>query len=74
LLAWCGLTDSDDARERLQHVARFDAKTPSLPFDATDVSARPPPNQQAIDMAARFVDSYYAQLESIRLGPSDRTV
>jgi hypothetical protein len=74
VLAWCGLTGSGDARERLQRVARFDAKTPSLPFDATDVSARPPPNQQAIDMAARFVDSYYAQLESIRLGPSDRIV
>jgi hypothetical protein len=72
VLAWCGLTDSGDARECLQRVARFDAKTPSLPYDATDVSTRPPPNQRAIDMAARFVDPYYAQLESIRLGPSGR--
>jgi hypothetical protein len=73
VLAWCGLTGSGDARERLQHVARFDAKTPSLPYDATDVSTRPPPSQRAIDMAARFVDPYYAELESIRLGRTDRT-
>jgi hypothetical protein len=74
VLAWCGLARSDDAGERLQRVARFDAKTPSLPFDASDVSTRPPPNQRAIDLAARFVDPYYAQLESIRLAPSDRIV
>jgi hypothetical protein len=65
VLAWCGLTGSGAARECLQHVARFDAKTPSLPYDA--VSTRPPQSQRAIDMAARFVDPYYAQLESIRL-------
>jgi hypothetical protein len=72
VLAWCGLTGSEDARERLEHVARFDAKTPSLPYDASEVSTRPPPSRRAIDMAARFVDPYYAQLESIRLGPADR--
>jgi hypothetical protein len=66
-LAWCGLTDSRAARERLQHVARFDAKTPSLPYDDTYVASRPPPSQRAIDTAARFLDGYYAQLESMRL-------
>ena len=74
VLAWCGLAGSDDAAERLREVARYDAKTPSLPFDATDVSTRPHPNQRAVDMAARFVDPYYARLESMRLGPSDRIV
>jgi hypothetical protein len=69
VLAWCGLTDSADARERLQHVARFDAKTPSLPYDTTDVASRPPPSRRAID-TARFVEPCYAQLESIRRGPS----
>jgi hypothetical protein len=68
VLTWCGLADSAESRARLERVARFDAKTPSLPYDAADVSIRPPPNQRAIDIAARFVDPCYAQLESVRLG------
>ena len=70
LLEWCGRTASHDAREGLHGVAQFDAKTPSLPYDATDVSTRPAPSQRAIDMAARFVGPQYAQLESIRLAPT----
>jgi hypothetical protein len=73
-LRWCGLADSGEARERLDRVARFDAKTPSHPYDAADVSTRPPPNQRAIDIAARFVDPYYAQLESLRLVTAERIV
>ena len=68
VLEWCALTESSDARERLSQVARFDAKTPCLPFDTAAVSTRTLPSPQAVETAARFVDSHYAQLESIRLG------
>jgi Aspartyl/Asparaginyl beta-hydroxylase len=65
LLEWCGLTGRDDVRERIMGVAQFDAKTPSLPYDAnavTTVSAR---NQQAIRTACAFVTKQYEGLESI---------
>lgn len=67
LLEWCGLTGCDDVRERLLDVARFDAKTPSLPYDATDATNRSARNQQTIRTACAFVAPYYEQLESIRL-------
>jgi hypothetical protein len=67
LLEWCGLEGRADVRERLQAVAQCDAKTPCLPFDAADRSTRPLPGRRAVATAARFVDAYYAQLESTRL-------
>ncbi|HEX9369048.1 MAG TPA: aspartyl/asparaginyl beta-hydroxylase domain-containing protein [Vicinamibacterales bacterium] len=67
LLEWCGLTGRDDLRDRLLHVCRFDAKTPSLPYDATEAARRPARNQQAIDTASSFVAPHYKQLESLRL-------
>jgi hypothetical protein len=72
LLEWWGLTGNDDARQGLHGVAQFDAKTSSLPYDATELSTRAAPSQRAIDMAARFVAPYYARLESVRLAPIGR--
>jgi Aspartyl/Asparaginyl beta-hydroxylase len=65
LLEWCGLTGRGDVLERIMGVAQFDAKTPSLPYNAntlTTVSAR---NAQAIAEACEFVSSHYEGLESI---------
>jgi gluconate kinase len=67
LLEWCRPADPDEARERFRHVAQFDAKTPSLPYEA---SADPVPTQRAIDMAARFVEPHYACLEAMRTAPA----
>ena len=67
VLEWCALADSDQARERLYSTAQFDAKTPSLPYNAADASARAGSRPQALDVAARFVDVSYLHLESIRL-------
>jgi hypothetical protein len=65
LLEWCGLTGRHDLRDRLEGVAQFDAKTPSLPFDpnAVTVSAR---YEQAIRAACAFVCKSYEGLESVR--------
>ena len=53
LLEWCGLTDDDDdVLARLRHVALFDAKTPSLTFDATQATQPAPRSQQAIEQRA----------------------
>ena len=67
LLEWCGLTGCDDVRERLIHVAQFDAKTPSLSYDATGATTASARNEQAIRSSCAFVAPYYEQLESIRL-------
>jgi hypothetical protein len=67
ILEWCELTDSNETRERLIDVAQFDAKTPALFFDPSDISTRPLPTQRARDIAERFIDPFYAQLESMRL-------
>jgi hypothetical protein len=63
LLEWCGLTGSREARERLEHACRFDAKAPSLFYNAAD---RPGPTPRAREIAAQFVDPVYAELESVR--------
>ena len=67
LLEWCGVTGHDDVRDRVLAVAQFDAKTPSLAFDATEVTGKPARNQMAIDCANGFVAPYYRQLELLRL-------
>lgn len=66
VLAWCGLADSVEARERLARVCQFHAKTPSLFYNATDGSTRPLPSARAREIAAQFVDPLYAQLEFMR--------
>jgi hypothetical protein len=66
LLEWCGLKSEEGIRERFDRVTQFDAKTPSLPFDAggaTRVSARDEP---AVRAAAALIAPYYEQLETIR--------
>jgi hypothetical protein len=67
LIEWCGLKSSDDLRERLMAVARFDAKTPSLTYDATGAAIRSARNEEAIRAACAFVTPYFEQLESLRL-------
>ena len=53
-----------DALERLQEVARFDAKSPSLPFER---HAAPAPGKRPVtEMAARFADAEYERLEAVR--------
>lgn len=66
LLEWCGLPSSHEARERMEHVCRFDAKTPAAFYAAAD---RPGPNQRAREIAAQLVDAEYARLEAIRCAP-----
>jgi len=66
LLEWCGLTATEEIRERLQRVSEFDAKTPSLPFDPADAAIRLAPSARAIEAARRFVAPYYQQLEALR--------
>ena len=66
LLDWCGLTSDDDVRERFDRVTQFDAKTPSLPYDAnraTSVSAR---DEMTIRTACAFIAPHYQQLETNR--------
>ncbi len=67
LLEWCGLAGRDDLRERLLRVSEFDAKTPSLPYDKTEIAQRPAVNLPAIDAASSFVAPYYKALEELRL-------
>jgi hypothetical protein len=67
VMAWCGLDDSE-TRTRLERVAQFDAKTPSLFFDAADKAVRPDPSPRAVEIAARFVDPFYEKLEAQRSG------
>jgi hypothetical protein len=64
LLDWCGLKGDDDLRERLLSVARFDAKTPSLPYDATVI--RSGLNESVIESACAFIKPHFDRLESIR--------
>jgi hypothetical protein len=67
LLEWCGLADRDDLRERLLAVTQFDAKTPSLPYDRTEIAQRPARNQEVVDAVAHFSSGCYKQLEALRL-------
>jgi hypothetical protein len=67
LLEWCGLADRDDLRERLLRVSEFDAKTPSLPYDKTEIAQRPAMNVHAIDAVSSVVAPYYKALEELRL-------
>lgn len=67
LLEWCGLADRDDLRERLLRVSEFDAKTPSLPYDKTEIAQKSAPNLQSADTASSFVAPYYKALEELRL-------
>lgn len=66
LLDWCGLAGRDDVRDRLLAVARFDAKTPSLPYDPNGTMDRPSVSQTAIEIANRFVARHYEELEALR--------
>jgi hypothetical protein len=66
LLEWCGLETNDDVRERLLNVARFDAKTPSLPYDATATPVRSGPSEFVIQSASAFIEPHFDRLESIR--------
>jgi hypothetical protein len=66
LLEWCGLKADDDIRERLLNVAHFDAKTPSLPYDAAATAIRSAANEAAIDSACAFIKPHFDRLESIR--------
>lgn len=63
LLSWCGLTDKDEVRDRLNRVAESDAKTPSLPYEAG-----PEPEETAVEIAERLLGPYYEKLETLRLG------
>jgi hypothetical protein len=65
LLEWCGL-NADDVRERLLNVARFDAKTPSLPYDATATPAQSGANESVIRSASAFIKPHFDRLESSR--------
>jgi hypothetical protein len=64
VLEWCRLTEHD-AGNRLREVAQFDAKTPSLPFDASR-ARHPPLGARAEHMAATFIQPHYARLEAVR--------
>jgi hypothetical protein len=65
VLEWCTPANREEAVNRLHDVARFDAKTPSLFYDAANVS-RGRLSERAIEMVARFVEPHYARLEEIR--------
>ncbi len=66
LLEWCGLSATEEIRERLRRVTEFDAKTPSLPYDPTDVKTRPAPSRETFAAADRHIGPFYRDLESIR--------
>jgi len=66
LLKYCGLTATEQIRERLQRVSEFDAKTPSLPFHSAEAAIRQAPAVMESEAARRFVGPLYQQLESIR--------
>jgi hypothetical protein len=66
LIEWCGLNSSDDLRARLVDVARFDAKTPFLPYDSAGAAIRSARNEETIRAACAFVAPYFEQLESLR--------
>jgi hypothetical protein len=63
LMIWCGLEGSAVLQDALSHISRFDAKEPSIPFDASSV-ARPDARVSAV--ARRFMAKSYSELESIR--------
>ena len=67
LLEWCRLKSDDCIRERFDHVTRFDAKTPSLPYDAETATRASARDEPAIRAAAAFIAPYYEELETIRL-------
>jgi hypothetical protein len=64
LLEWCGLSGRDDLRRVLDETARFDAKTPSLPFLSRDASPA-----AATAAAKGHLAEIYAQLEARRRPP-----
>ena len=57
LLEWCGLSGADDVRRALEDVARFDAKTPSLPFS---------PGSPADETTPDRLADIYERLETFR--------
>jgi len=65
VLDWCTPEDPDGALAQLHHVASFDSKTPSLPYDAASASA--PVTPAVIEAASRFVEPYYQRLEAVRV-------
>lgn len=65
LLDWTGLSGRDDLRTRIESVAEFDAKTPSLPYDRLAHGSLSP---EVVSAARRFATPYYEELESIRTG------
>ncbi len=73
VIEWCSPDDVTSARARLQQVAQFDAKTPSLFFDASAAN-RAALDECALDTIARFVSPHYERLEALRRrGTSART-
>lgn len=62
LLRWAGLPENGELRERIEAVASFDAKNPSLPYEP----ARPQPSAAAEKACSRFATRSYDRLESIR--------
>ena len=62
LLEWCDLSDRDDMRRTLEHAARFDAKTPSLPFSPSPATIA----TEAIRAAAGRLTELYERLEARR--------
>jgi len=67
LFDWCGLKADSRTRERLDHVAQFDAKTPSLPFETRGTVVDAARDESAIRTARAFITTYYEQLETLRL-------
>jgi len=62
LLEWCDLSDRDDMRRTLEQAARFDAKTPSLPFSPSAATIA----TEAIRAAAGRLTELYERLEARR--------
>jgi hypothetical protein len=62
VLKWCAPDRPAEALERLHDVARVDAKTPSLPYEATPSKTE---NQLVEQMVGRFTHASYQRLEDV---------
>lgn len=63
VLEWCRPENIREARERLLHVAGFDAKTPSLTFEPRQ---RVPLSARSRELVREWVSEHYTTLEKIR--------
>jgi hypothetical protein len=64
LLTLCRTRDDAVTRARLDEVRQFDAKTPSMPYERSNVRTA---SARIRDVSNRYAQAYYEELEAIRM-------